>query len=188
MAKTNAKPQKKTKKHKEIYAFYYINALIIACSVLFDRLLKIYAIKKLKDHPSKALINGVLEFTYLENSGAAFGLLKGQKYFFILVAAVIFIAILYLYHKMPHKDKYKGANIALSLIAGGAIGNLIDRIAYNHVIDYIYFYVFHFPIFNLADVCVSVGTIILLILLLFVYKEDDLNFLRFKEKRLREIK
>ena len=85
------------------------------------------------------------------------------------------------------EKKYNAAHVALSLIAAGAVGNMTDRIIYDYVMDYIYFSVIRFPIFNMADIYVTVATVMMLILLLFVYKEDDLNFLRFKEKRLREI-
>ena len=164
-----------------------MDTVIAVLLVLADRALKIYAVTRLKEHPSISLINGILELTYLENTGAAFGLLKGQKYFFILVGTVIFLSIVYLIFKMPRKKKFDAAHIALSLIAAGAVGNMTDRILYDYVIDYIYFSVIRFPIFNVADIYVTVATIMLIILLLFVYKEDDLNFLRFKEKRLREI-
>ncbi len=164
------------------------DAVILMLSIVSDRVLKIYAVNRLKDHPNKAIINGILEFRYLENSGAAFGLLKGQKSFFILAAVIILFAIGYALFKMPPKKHFYGAHITLAFIAGGAIGNLIDRIAYDHVVDYIYFSVIRFPIFNLADAFVTLSTIILLLLILFFYKEDDLNFLRFKEKKIRDVK
>ena len=160
--------------------------ILILC-IASDRILKYYAINKLKDHPNKAIINGILEFRYLENSGAAFGLLKGQKSFFILVAVIILLAIVYAIIKMPSKKHFYGAHITLAFIAGGAIGNLIDRIMYGYVVDYIYFSVIRFPIFNLADAFVSVFTLLLLLLILFFYSEDDFNFLKFKEKKLRDV-
>ena len=76
----------------------------------------------------------------------------------------------------------------LSLIAAGAIGNMIDRIRFDYVVDFIYFVLINFPIFNVADIYVTVSTVILVILLLFVYKEEDLSFISFKQKRYREIK
>lgn len=163
------------------------DAIIISILIIADRVLKVYAVKKLKDHPNKPVINGILELNYLENTGAAFGLLRGQRIFFILVGTIIICAIIWLIFKMPRKKKYVAAHIALSLIFAGAVGNMTDRIIYEYVIDYIYFSFIRFPVFNLADAYVTVSTIMLIILLLFVYKEDDLNFLRFKEKRLREI-
>lgn len=79
-------------------------------------------------------------------------------------------------------------HLLLSLIAAGAIGNMIDRIRLDYVVDFIYIVLINFPIFNVADIYVSVATAILVILLLFVYKEQDLNFISFKQKKYREIK
>jgi len=164
-----------------------LNIILMILCITGDRALKIYSSKKLKNHPNKPIINGILELRYLENSGAAFGLLDGQKSFFILVAIIILFAIFYAMINMPGKRRFYPANIALSLIAAGAIGNLIDRIIYSYVIDIIYFSIIRFPIFNLADFFVTVGTVFLLLLILFLYKEDDLDFLKFKEKKIREM-
>lgn len=163
------------------------DAVVMILAIASDRILKLYAVKELKAHPSKSVINGILELTYLENSGAAFGLLRGQKSFFILVTAVVLTAVIYLFIKLPAKKKFNKAHIALAFLISGAIGNLVDRIMYGYVIDFIFFSVIRFPVFNLADVFVSLATLIIIILLLFVYKEDDLNILRFKEKRLRDV-
>ena len=70
----------------------------------------------------------------------------------------------------------------------GSIGNMIDRIRYDYVVDFIYFVRINFPIFNVADIYVSLSAVILIILLLFVYKEKDLYFISFKQKRYREFK
>jgi signal peptidase II len=75
----------------------------------------------------------------------------------------------------------------LSLIAAGAIGNMIDRIRYDYVVDFIYFVFINFPIFNVADIYVSISTFVLIFILLFYYKEEDLNFISFKQKRYRKI-
>lgn len=164
-----------------------VNIIVMIFCVVSDRALKIYSTKKLKDHPNKPIINGILELRYLENSGAAFGLLEGQKSFFILVAIIILLVIFYAMYNMPGKRRFYPGNVALALIAGGAMGNLIDRILYSTVQDMIYFSVIRFPIFNLADFFITIGTVSLLLLILHLYKEDDLNFLKFKEKILREM-
>ncbi len=172
---------------KEKRFILIINLIIFTLTVIADRLIKIYAESKLKNHPNKSIINGILEFTYLENSGAAFGLLKGQKSFFILVTIIILFAILYVVVRMPAKKHFYGAQICLSLIAAGSVANMIDRILYSYVVDYIYFSIIQFPIFNLADFFVTTATFVLIVLMLFFYKEDDLNFLRFMEKKIRNI-
>lgn len=165
-----------------------LDLLEIALFVRFDQYTKYFAITCLKDKPAYNIIDGVLELNYLENKGAAFGMLQNQKPFFIFVAVVILGAIGYVILKMPDKKKYRILHLLLSLIAAGAIGNMIDRIRYDYVVDFIYFVPINFPIFNVADIYVTVSTVALVILLLFVYQESDLNFISFKQKRYREIK
>ena len=79
--------------------------------------------------------------------------------------------------KIPFEKKYTKLQTALVFIAAGAIGNFIDRVSYNYVVDFLYFKLIDFPIFNVADIYVTVFAIYLAVLLLFVYKESDLEFL-----------
>lgn len=175
-------------KNKHISAIFIVDICIILLSIILDRVVKFYALYRLKNHPSMVLIKGYIELTYLENSGASFGLLKDQVSFFILVSVVLLAVIAYIIYKIPQKKKYNKTHIAIALFAGGAIGNLIDRIIYKSVIDYIYISFIHFPIFNIADIFITFSAAFLIILFLFVYKESDLNFLRFNEKKIREVK
>ena len=89
---------------------------------------------------------------------------------------------------MPNDKKYNMFHIALAMMMSGALSNLADRLMHGFVIDFIYFKAIQFPIFNLADVFVTIAAIILLFLFFFIYKEDDLNFLNMKQKKYREIK
>jgi len=166
---------------------YIWDLIILLISILADRFSKYYAINAFKGHPSKSVINGVLEFRYLENSGAAFGLLKNQRSFFILVEIITLIAILYVIIKASAVRKTIPQNICLIIIAGGSIGNFIDRIIYGYVIDFIYFSSINFPVFNLADLFISIATFILVLLMLLYYKEHDLLYMEVKERKLREI-
>lgn len=174
-----------SRKKKIILLLDLISIIVL---ILLDQYTKHLAVIHLKDKAAFNIINGVLELNYLENKGAAFGMLQNQKVFFIFVAIVILSVIAYVLFKTPDKSKYTILHILLSLIAAGAIGNMIDRIRYDYVVDFIYFVLINFPIFNVADIYVSVSTVILIILLLFFYKENDLNFISFKQKRYREIK
>ena len=115
-------------------------------------------------------------------------MLQNQKSFFIFVAVVILSVIGYVLLKTPNNKKYRVLHLLLSLIAAGAIGNMIDRIRLNYVVDFIYFVVINFPIFNVADMYVTISTAVLVVLLLFVYNENDLNFISFKQKKYRELK
>ncbi len=88
--------------------------------------------------------------------------------------------IAYVLIKTPYQKKYIKLHITLVFIASGAIGNLIDRIRYDYVVDFLYFSLINFPIFNVADIYVTLSSIMLASLLLFVYKESDLDFLFWK--------
>ncbi|MDE6881984.1 MAG: signal peptidase II [Lachnospiraceae bacterium] len=171
---------------KKLYLLTDLIGIIVL--VLFDQYTKNLAVVHLKDKPAFNIINGVLELNYLENKGAAFGMLQNQKAFFIFVAFVILGVIGYVLYKMPDDKKYGILHALLSLIAAGAIGNMIDRIRLDYVVDFIYFVLINFPIFNVADIYVSLSTAALVILLLFYYKESDLSFISFKQKRYRELK
>lgn len=165
-----------------------IDLVVLVCSIGLDQLTKYLAVIFLKNQSAFPIIHGVLEFNYLENRGAAFGMLQNQKWFFIFIAVIILGVICYILYKTPEEKKYNYLHIILILIAGGAIGNMIDRIRLDYVVDFIYFKLINFPIFNVADIYVTCCTIILIILLLFVYKESDLDFIHFKENKYREIK
>lgn len=168
--------------------FLFLDLLGIIALILLDQYTKYLAVIHLKDKAAFNIINGVLELNYLENTGAAFGMLQNQKAFFIFVAIVILSVIAYVLFKTPDDRKYTVLHVLLSLIAAGAIGNMIDRIRYDYVVDFIYFVLINFPIFNVADIYVSLSTAVLILLLLFYYKEKDLNFISFKQKHYREIK
>lgn len=168
--------------------FLLLDIVGIIVLVLVDQYTKNLAVIHLKDQPAFNIISGVLELNYLENKGAAFGMLQNQKAFFIFVAFVILGVIGYVLYKMPDEKKYRVLHVLLSLIAAGAIGNMIDRMRLDYVVDFIYFVLINFPIFNVADIYVSVSTAALVILLLFVYKESDLSFISFKQRRYRELK
>lgn len=168
--------------------FYLIDILLVIVLVFLDQVTKNLAVVKLKDKSAYTLINGVLEFNYLENKGAAFGMLQNQKIFFVFVAIVFLGVITFVLIKAPNEPKYTKLHILLVMICAGAIGNLIDRIRLDYVVDFIYFSLINFPIFNVADIYVTVSTILLIICILFVYKDHDFYFLNFKEQKYRELK
>ena len=165
-----------------------IDVLLLAVFIILDQYAKYYAVLKLKNQPPYVLVDGVFELRYLENRGAAFGLLQGQKFFFIFIALLVLCVILYVIIKAPYQKQYIKLHMALVLIASGAAGNVIDRIRYDYVVDFLYFSLINFPIFNVADIYVTLASIYLVILLLFVYKEADLEFLTFRARRFRDSK
>lgn len=159
-----------------------VDLLLIIVLIALDQYTKYLAVLKLKNQPAYSVIDGILEFNYLENRGAAFGLLQNQKGLFLFIGIIFLCTVGYVIYKMPAGRKYTILHILLTTIAGGAIGNMIDRVRLDYVVDFIYFVFINFPIFNLADMYVTIATAIFIILFLFYYKEADFNFLNFRQK------
>lgn len=161
--------------------------MLFVILLIADQLTKHLAVVRLKNQAAYNLINGILEFNYLENRGAAFGVLQNQKYFFVFVALIFIGVIVFVLIKVPTQKKYYSLNILLVMIAAGAVGNMIDRVRYDYVVDFIYLVCIQFPIFNVADIYVTTATVILVFQILFVYKTNDFNFLSFNPKKFREL-
>ena len=173
------------KKKSKLLLFDVFFLLVL---VAIDQYTKYIAVRMLKNQPAFSIINGVLEFNYLENRGAAFGMLQNQKVFFVFVAVIFLCVIAYVLVKVPLEKKYNRIHVLLVMIAGGAIGNLIDRLRLDYVVDFIYIVLINFPIFNVADMYVTFSTALLIIQVLFVYKDNDFSFLSFNQKKFRELK
>ena len=153
--------------------------------IALDQFTKYLAVLNLKDQSSFVLIKKVFELQYLENNGAAFGMLEGKKYFFLAVTIIFLIAACFIFYKIPLEKKFIPLRIVIVFLSSGAIGNMIDRLLHRYVIDFFYFEIINFPIFNVADIYVTLSAITLFVLLLFYYKEDDLNQI-FPSKKVRE--
>ena len=163
--------------------------VVILVLVAIDQFTKHLAVLYLKDQDSIRIIPGVLELTFLKNNGAAFGILQDQKVFFIMIAVLILVVILYVLIRLPEEKHFLSMELLLLPIAAGAMGNMIDRIRHDHVVDFISFVIINFPIFNVADIYITVSTFIFVILFLFHYQEKDFNFLTFRQqKKYREFK
>lgn len=141
--------------------------------ILADQLTKWLAVVNLKDKGPFIIIDGVFQLRYLENRGAAFGMLQNRQFIFVAGAAVIFLIVAFLYAKMPQDKRYLPLRICAVLLCSGAIGNMIDRLRLNYVVDFFYFNLIDFPIFNVADCYVVAACIFFVLLILFYYKEDD---------------
>ena len=115
----------------------------------------------------------VFVLQYLENRGAAFGILQNQRIFLILLTVIILAALVFVYHKIPAGKKFHVLRGLDVLLAAGAVGNLADRLFRGYVIDFFYFKWIHFPIFNVADCYVVIAAIVSVLLIGFYYQEDD---------------
>lgn len=157
---------------------FFLNILVLISLIVVDQMSKHLVVINLKDSAPIKIIDGVFELHYLENRGAAFGMLQNQKVFFIIIATVMLLAIFYVLVRLPISRKYTLLDCCLILIAAGAVGNMIDRVMNNYVVDFFYFSLIDFPIFNMADIYVTISCIILVLAVLFYYKESDFAFLK----------
>lgn len=160
---------------KKLFIVFFVLSAIL---IWFDHFTKNLAVASLKDKPAIVLIKGILELSYLENRGAAFGMLQGAKLLFLVISIIVVIGIIYVVYKLPLTKRFIPLFISLVFIFSGAIGNQIDRIINGYVVDFIYISVINFPVFNVADIYVTVSTTALAILFAFVYKEKEISFIK----------
>ncbi len=145
--------------------------LISAFVILADFVSKRIALAQLTRVNTVPLWDGVFHLTYVENRGAAFGILQNQKWFFIVLTVAVLAVILYL--ALKQKFRHPLMCTALSFLAGGAMGNLIDRIFYGYVVDFLDFCLIDFPVFNIADIFVVIGAGLLAVYFIFFDKEEE---------------
>lgn len=144
--------------------------------IAIDMLTKLLAIKNLAPISTFPLWDGVFHLTYVENRGAAFGIFQNSRIFLILVTVLILTVLILTAKK--YKGRSKTLNTAIALISAGAVGNLIDRIFRGFVVDFFDFRLINFPVFNVADIFVCVGVMLIVVFILFFEEskkdcEDD---------------
>jgi signal peptidase II len=152
-------------------------AALFVLLVAADLFTKAIAVQALQDGRHVELIRGVLEFYYIQNRGAAFGIFQNGTVILSCVSLAALILLILLYLRIPGNRKYLPLRIVVVFIAAGAAGNLIDRVLLHYVRDFIYFSLIDFPVFNVADIYVTCSVFVLAYLILFHYKEEDLDFL-----------
>ena len=159
---------------KKVTSIIY-SAILVLILIFLDQYTKSLAINHLMNKEDFVLIPGVLQFHYLENTGAAFSLLEGKQLLFAIITPVLLIALAYVLIRLPQTKKYTLLSYIIVFITAGAIGNYIDRISNNYVVDFIYFSLINFPVFNVADIYVTCSVIALFLVILFYYKDEDLE-------------
>ena len=151
-----------------------IFVVAIALLILIDQLTKLYFKTNYTSGDEKYVIGGFFYFTYTFNTGAAFSFLSGKAWaqtFFKVLSAIAIVAFILLFI-FARKRKYKVLSIALVFVISGTIGNFIDRIRFDGVVDFIglIFFGWRFPVFNVADICMCVGVIMVIVHFLFLDK------------------
>lgn len=139
--------------------------LIIIIGLVLDRITKIYAVN---NFIGNTLDFNIVKFTYVENRGAAFGILQDKRFFFIFITIAIIVLISFYFIKNVKKNP-KIINVALAMVISGAIGNFYDRLINHYVVDFIQVDLLdsiNFPVFNVADILVTLGCFIIIIVIL----------------------
>lgn len=148
--------------------------IITAIIIIIDQATKYGAVKHLKHQKPVAIIHDFFQLNYVENRGAAFGILQGRRTLFLVITIVVVLVIAF-YLIRYYGQMNSLTKISFAILLGGAIGNLIDRIRLGYVVDFISIKLidkYDFPVFNIADICVVVSTILIVYLVLF----DKLEF------------
>lgn len=167
-------------KERKLRGLWGIPALILM--VCLDQWTKIMAVTHLKDSAGIDLVAGVLRLEYLENRGAAFGIFQNQQWISLILAVIFLFAAAFFWIRMPASRRMLPMRLITVTLAAGAVGNMIDRVIHHYVVDFIYFCLIDFPIFNVADIYVTCSCALALILVFFYYGDEEFDFLFGKKK------
>ena len=168
--------------NKKSVTFLFLFILL----VVLDQLSKVWAVQVLGHGKVIPLVPGILELTYVENRGAAFGILQNRQWLFALMTVIVLVGIGWFLTRMPRVSRFLYLRLVCVVLASGAVGNLIDRVHTGYVVDFIYFKPIDFPVFNVADIYVTVASAVLVLLLLVFYKDHELDMILGKDKENRE--
>ena len=144
-----------------------IYIIIIILGLVLDRVSKIYAVNNFIENPIEGPF---INLTYLENRGAAFGILQDKRIFFLIITIAIVCYLLYYFYK-SYKTNPTILNTALAMIISGALGNFYARFVNGFVVDFLEFSFFSFPVFNVADIFVTLGCGLMIVYIIFIHED-----------------
>ena len=163
------------------------NSILACISILLliglDQIVKFLITSHMALYDTIPVIKQVFHITYIQNKGAAWGSLQGKRYFLLAITILVLAFLVYFYVRMLKLNRYKDLRILFIFVFSGAVGNMIDRIRLGYVIDMFDFRLINFPVFNVADIYVTCSMIILLVFILFKYKDNELDDLFGKSKK-----
>ena len=154
-----------------------LSVLLIAVLVAIDQFTKYLIIQNLKLYDEYSLLGNSFVLKHIHNEGAAWGSLSGKRWLLLIITAIAFFVMIYVYKNISREDRFRPLRICLIFISGGAIGNLIDRVRLGYVTDFLYFKLIDFPVFNFADICVTCAVFVVIILCIFKYRGKDLDII-----------
>ena len=159
-----------------------VYGIVCILLVAIDRISKVLVVQNLQGKENLVIIKNIFELEFLANSGAAFSSFLGKRGFLITISTVIMLFCIFEFLRIPETKRYAGLRITFLLLVSGAIGNLIDRVLTGFVVDFFYFVPINFPRFNVADVYITVAMVMLIVQFIFIYKDEETDFL-FKFKK-----
>ena len=163
---------------KKIYG-----CIMLVILTLVDQFSKLFITRNFFVGEEREVIKNVFSIEYIRNTGAAWGMFPNGTIFFIIFSLIVCIGLLVLFNKTPKEKKYNYLSMVIIILVSGAVGNLIDRCFRKYVVDFFYFKLIDFLVFNVADIYVTVAAIMLILLIMFYYKEDDIKFISFSRKK-----
>ena len=154
----------------------YISLIIVSLFLAaLDQLTKYFVVKNFELGQQRKVIGDAVVLTYIRNTGTAWSLLSGKTILLLIVTVIVMALLVYIYNNIITYDRYNIVRYLIMAVMGGAIGNMIDRVRLQYVVDFIYFKIINFPVFNVADIFVTVSIFILMILFIFKYKTEDID-------------
>lgn len=167
---------------KKYIKYIIIEIIVVLAVVTIDQITKLTIYESVNENGKMNIIKGVLSFTAVQNTGASFGIFNDKTVLLSIVSCVCSVGlIVFLIYTIKHRNLL--LRISLIMIIGGAIGNLIDRVFLGYVRDFVYFELINFAVFNLADSALVIGTILLVIYVIFFYNEKDEKGNNIKKKK-----
>lgn len=161
--------------HQKIAGRFLPAIISFLILVLIDQITKYIVDCKMNLNDSIPVIKNVFEICYIRNPGAAWGMFANKQMLFYISTVIVLVLGIGFYIRCAKTGYFRDIQIFIVLILAGAVGNFIDRIRFQYVIDFFYFKLIDFPVFNVADCYVTIGFICLIFLIFFKYKEEDLE-------------
>ena len=151
----------------------FVPVLAVLALIALDQTVKRIVFDYLQPVAVVPFIDGFMDFCYVENKGAAFGIFQGGRWFFVLMTLLVVFIIGFYYVRLPRRKPYGWVRASMVLIMAGAVGNGVDRMLFGYVIDFIRVRFIEFPVFNLADIYLCTGTFLLAVLMIFFVKSNE---------------
>ena len=149
-----------------------ISIIAVIALIAADQLAKRAAVLYLEPIGSYPLINNVFELHFVMNEGASFGMMQGGRWFFVAATPVVLLFIVVYYIKLPEHKPYNWVRASLVMVFAGAVGNFVDRARQGYVVDYFYAKFINFPVFNIADMMIVIGTFIFVAVFIFFIRDE----------------